>query len=123
MSSTPRRGFLMFANLTGHKSAKTVVLATTMWDMLGPMSDVGNKREQRLKDEYWKVMIRRGAVIERFLNTSDSAWRIVDNIVERNNHKPFSQAEWVDQKQVQPLRVTGAGADLDRLTQIQNKEM
>jgi hypothetical protein len=37
MGSTPHRNLRVFAELTGPGSAKNVVLATTMWDILGPM--------------------------------------------------------------------------------------
>jgi len=89
----------MFEGLTGSKSAKNVVFATTMWDKLHPKFDDGDKREMHLKEAYWDVMIHHGAAVERF-NTSDSAWSIVDNIVKKNDQKAplLFQEERVDQK-------------------------
>jgi hypothetical protein len=62
--------------------------------------DDGDDWEKDSKEEYWNAMIRHGATVERFLNTSDSAWSIVDNIVEKNNQKEplLFQEERVDQK-------------------------
>ena len=118
MSATPHRHLLMFAELTGPKSAKNVVLATTMWDKLHPeIVDEGSKRENDLK-EYWKDMLDHGAAIERFLNTSDSTWDIIDNVI-KNDRKAvlLLQEELVDQKK--HLLATSAGRALfvDRVMQ------
>jgi hypothetical protein len=116
----------MFTKLTGLRSAKNVVLATTMWDTLGAKFDaIGTTREQALKKEYWNVMIDHGAGVERFLNTVDSAWSIVDKIVEKSDKAVLLfQEEKVDRKQA--LLATGAGKalslDLELLIQDQNKK-
>jgi len=115
----------MFAELTGPRSAKNVVLATTMWDKLHPKFDDGNKRENGLKENYWKVMIHNGATVERFLNDSDSAWSIVDNIINRADRKAvlLFQEETIDQRQ--HFLTTAAGRaldlDLDRLIEKHQK--
>ena len=129
MSATPHRNLLMFAELTGPGSAKNIVLVTTMWDKLHPQFDDGHKREKGLEKKYWNVMIHHGATVERFLNTSDSAWSMIDNVVERNKHEQKAvlliQEETVDQKQ--PLLATAAGKalslDFDPLIEKQNKTM
>ena len=89
----------MFEELTGPRSAKNVVLATTMWDKLYGDGD-GDKRETDLKEKYWNGMIDEGAAVERFLNTSESAWSIVDNMIQKNVPKAalLFQQERVDQK-------------------------
>lgn len=74
----------MFANFTGFGSAKNIVLTTTMWDILGSKIDDGNKREERLK-KYWEDINHHDANIKRFLNDSESAWSIVDNVVNKND--------------------------------------
>ena len=128
MGSTPHRNLRVFAELTGPGSAKNVVLATTMWDILGPMADIGNKREQHLKDEYWNIMIHYGAAVRRFLNNSDSAWEIINNFLNRNNEngrttKLIFQEERVDHKI--PLKDTSAGEalslDLEELIRRQEE--
>ena len=124
MSATPHRNLLMFGELTGRKGTKSVVLATTMWDRLHPELDDGNKQEEGLKKQYWKVMIRNGAAVDRFLNTSDSAWSIVNNVVNRSGPKAalLFQRERVDQGKY--VEDTSAGEalelDLGRLVKRQN---
>ena len=117
----------MFGELTGRKGTNNVVLATTMWDKLHPQQDDGGKREEGLKKEYWQVMIHHGAGLDRFLNTSGSAWRIVDNIVKRSGNRAalLFQEERVDQGK--RVKDTSAGEalelDLGRLVERQNKTM
>ena len=112
MSAAPQRNLHMFEKLTGSRSAKNVVLATTMWDKLYGDDD-GDKREMGLKEEYWNAMIDQGATVERFLNTSESAWSIVNNMVKKNVPKAalLFQEERVDQKKY--FEKTGAGEALD----------
>ena len=127
MSATPHRNLLMFGELTGRKGTNNVVLATTMWDKLHPQQDDGGKREEGLKKEYWQVMIHHGAGLDRFLNTSGSAWRIVDNIVKRSGNRAalLFQEERVDQGKC--VKATSAGEalelDLSRLVERQKKTM
>lgn len=100
MSGSPQKNLSVFKELTGPGSAKNVLLATTMWDKLID-SDDGDYRENRLKVDYWKGMIEEGAAVERFLNTSTSAWSIVDNIVNRHKQQKATllfQEERVDQQ-------------------------
>jgi len=113
----------MFGELTGRRGTKNIVLATTMWDRLHPTLDDGNKRENGLKKKYWKVMIRHGAAVDRFLNTSDSAWSIVDNVVTRSDHKEalLFQEERVDKEKC--LKETSAGEALDlKLNQLVKRQ-
>jgi len=127
MAATPHRNLLIFEELTGHRGTKNVILATTMWDKLHPKLDDGSKREKGLKDEYWNVMIHHGAGVDRFLNTSDSAWSIVNNVVIKSGHKAglLFQKERVDQGKC--LKATSAGEavglNLDRLIDRQNRRM
>jgi len=114
MSGAPHRNLRMFEELTGPRSAKNVVLATTMWDKLHPQFDDGNKREKGLEEKYWNVMIHHGATVERFLNTSDSAWSMIDKVVKRDEPKAvlLIQEEMIVQKT--PLLATSAGKALYR---------
>jgi len=98
MSTTNYRNLLMFAELPGSIIAKNVVFATTMWDRLDPKFDDGNKREQGWKEEYWNDVIRHGASVERFLNDSESAWNIVDNIVNRNKNNQKAPLQFQEER-------------------------
>jgi hypothetical protein len=113
----------MFGELCGNKSAKKVILATTMWDKVSEAE--GEKRETALKERYWNVMIHHGAVVERFLNTSESAWAVINRLVERERNKSalLLQEELVDLKK--RLMRTNAGKalylNLEFLVEKQNK--
>jgi hypothetical protein len=114
----------MFGELSGNKSAKKVVLATTMWDKLNEIAE-GEKRENALKEKYWNVMLHHGAVVERFFNTSQSAWEVINRLVERERNKSalLLQEELVDLGK--RLNDTNAGKalylDLQILVSKQNK--
>jgi hypothetical protein len=86
ITRTPRRDLHKCAELTGPKSAKNVVLATTKWDTLDPkFEEIGKTREEGLRKEFWNIMIHHGAAVQRFLNDSGSAWSIVENVVKKND--------------------------------------
>ena len=90
---TSGKSLRMFADLTSRGCPKNVVLATTMWDILGPKIDVGYERQERLK-KYWEDINHRDANVERFLNDSGSAWSIVDNLAKKNNSDSASESAW-----------------------------
>ena len=85
MSEAPHRNLRVFGELSGNKSAKKVVLATTMWDKVNDTE--GEKRENGLKEKYWNVMVHHGAVVERFFNTPESAWAVINRLIERERNK------------------------------------
>jgi hypothetical protein len=74
----------MFGELCGDQVVKKVVLVTTMWDKT--QRDAGVLRENELLEnrDCWKVMIKYGASTAPFLNTADSAWKIVDIILKQH---------------------------------------
>jgi hypothetical protein len=115
----------MFGELSGNKSAKKVILATTMWDKVSETE--GEKREVALKERYWNVMIHHGAIVERFLNTRESAWAVINRLVERERNKSalLLQEELVDLKK--RLIETNAGKalylDLQVLIEKQNRSI
>ncbi|KIM49709.1 hypothetical protein M413DRAFT_114611 [Hebeloma cylindrosporum] len=129
MPGTPHRNLLVFSELTGRKGTKNVVLATTMWDRLHPTKEngLGDRREGALKKEYWNLMIYHGAAVDRFLNTSDSAWSIVDNIVNKDEQKAplLFQQQRVDQEKSLPQTSAGEALeqDLARLVKNHKKTM
>ena len=84
MGGTPLRNLRIFNELCGD-TAKSAVLVTTMWDKLLPSNtQEGDKREESLKKNYWNGMIHRGAFVDRFENTSKSAWDVVGTMVVRS---------------------------------------
>ena len=81
---TPHFNLRRLGELRGERSARNIVLVTTMWDKFGRNAD-NEKREDDLKAGYWNIMTQHGATVDRFENSSTSAWAIVDKIVARHN--------------------------------------
>jgi hypothetical protein len=82
MGGTPLRNLLIFNELCGD-AARSAVLITTMWDKLQSHTE-GERREESLKKNYWHGMIQHGAFVDRFENTSRSAWDVVGTMVVRS---------------------------------------
>ena len=121
-----RSNLHMFEELTGSRSAKNVVLATTMWDKLHPKFDNGNTREKDLEKKYWNVMIHHGAAVERFLNTSDSAWSMIDNVVKRNEKAVLLIQEEMMVRKTSLLKTSAGKAlylDPNKLAEEKNKAL
>jgi hypothetical protein len=117
----------MFGELCGDKSARNVVLLTTMWDKARSIEEV-EKREAGLKERYWNVMIHHGATVGRFYvngSGSKSPWLIVDKMIQRHQ---LGQALLLQEEMVdvgKRLNETNAGKalfrDLEGLLNKQNK--
>jgi hypothetical protein len=109
MGGSPHRNLRMFGELCGDQAVKKVVLVTTMWDKV--QHATGTRRENELFDNYWKTMINYGALTARFLNDADSAWKIIDPILEQHATEALLlQEELVDLKRA--LNETQAGKTL-----------
>jgi len=67
-----RENLQMFNTLCRHPAFKNVVLATTKW------SDMADVDRQRVSEQYWT-----GADMRPFDNTYESAWAIVDGILNK----------------------------------------
>lgn len=68
----------MFTILCGQRVMPHVVITTTMWSKV--TNEEGEAREGELKIKFWKNMIAGGCRIERFKDTHDSAWSIIDGL-------------------------------------------
>jgi hypothetical protein len=100
----------VFAGIFGQKAMPNVILATTMWDLVE--EEVGNGREQQLKKDFWKDMIADGCRTERFDNTHDSAWHIMDSLAQKNRAPVLLSSEMVDTRL--RLNETTAGVTLNK---------
>jgi hypothetical protein len=83
--------------MLGERADRSVILVTTKWAEVTP--ELGNRREDELKTTYWKEMVDSGSRVERFEDTSASAWKIVDMILDvyvEENHPIHIQRELVD---------------------------
>lgn len=99
MAGTPHHNLRLFGQLCGDQAIKKVILVTTMWDKLKMWE--GAQREHNLRLNYWKVMIEKGALVARFRNTSQTAWKIIDMIVQEpefSTQVHLLQKELVDLK-------------------------
>ena len=106
MIGTPHRNLRMFGELCGDHAIKKIMLVTTMWDKV--QRDTGVRRETELFENYWKAMINYGASTARFSNSADSAWKVVDLILEQHTTEVLLlQEELVDLKRA--LNETQAG--------------
>jgi len=85
----------MFEKLCGD-DFKRVVLTTTMWDEVE--TDVGERREEHLRTEYWKDMIERGSSVRRFYQDQKSAFDVLAPIIDEVNGRSalLLQKEVVD---------------------------
>ncbi|GLB39697.1 hypothetical protein LshimejAT787_0702070 [Lyophyllum shimeji] len=80
MLGTARKNLDMFNKLCGPNAARNIILATTKWSEV--TTDVGLRREKQLKDEHWRDMIKHGSRTCRFNATRESAWEIVNQILD-----------------------------------------
>lgn len=111
MAGTPLKNLEVFERICGPRWFNRVVLVTTMWDELGDES-IGVTREQELRDSFWKPMVDRGSTTQRHENTTDSAWRILHQVlsISRQQQRPQLQKETVEKGKSLPS--TDAGHEL-----------
>ncbi|PVF99828.1 hypothetical protein CPB86DRAFT_262054 [Serendipita vermifera] len=67
-------------NLCGEEAKKNVSVLTTMWDHVKEAD--GTRREQELENNFCKEILE-GCGVERFRNSHDSAWKIIDKLLEK----------------------------------------
>jgi hypothetical protein len=95
MSGETRKILTMFGKLCGDNAARNVILATTKWSHVHESE--GGGRERQLRDTYWKSMREAGSQSTRFSDTYESAWEIVDRLLEiESAHCLLIQEELVD---------------------------
>lgn len=80
MAGAPHRNLHMFGQLCGEHAVKKVMLATTMWDQI--KISAGAQREHEMRLNYWRIMIEKGALVARFRNTPQTAWKIIDMLIQ-----------------------------------------
>jgi hypothetical protein len=97
MAGAPHRNLRMFAQLCGDQGVKKVILVTTMWDTIKTWT--GAQREHDLRRNYWSAMMEKGALVARFRNTQQTAWKIIDMIIQDSTTEVLLlQEELVDLK-------------------------
>jgi len=108
MSGSLQKNLLLFKSLCGQEAMPNVVIATTMWRRV--WGTEGEDREARLKSAYWADMMAQGCRVERFQDTYDSAWIIIDGRFEKDAKVRVSR-EMVDRRL--QLKQTQAGITLN----------
>ena len=79
MFRTAHKNLDMFRKLCGDGALRNVVLGTMKWDEVE--LEVGQRREQELKNIHWKEMLEQGSVIMQVNADSSSVWEIVNRIL------------------------------------------
>lgn len=107
----------MFRKLCGEQGMKNVSLVTTRWADVLP--EVGEKREQQLKsqDTLFRPALTAGARMLRHDNTTESALRILADLVDRQPVPVQLQHELVDRHV--DISQTEAGTEVRRLMEAQ----
>jgi hypothetical protein len=77
MTGSLLKNLRMFMSLCGQEAMPNVVLVTTQWKRLVNMAE-GERWEAELMNGFWKDLLDAGCKVERFLDTYDSAWDIID---------------------------------------------
>lgn len=112
MQGSAKRNITLFKKLCGDDALQNVILATTMWDLVG--EDVGAMREQELisTTEFWGYMASRGSKAYRHDNTHSSAMKLIGHFVLTESKMTLEiQEEMVHQHK--DLDGTGAAATVD----------
>lgn len=112
MAGTPLRNLEVFEKICGPQACSRIVMVTTMWDDLGD-EETGIRREEELKSSFWAPMMKRGSTTERYKNTEESAWHILQPFIEAPKNKLAAvqlQKETVKHNRALPR--TDAGQEL-----------
>ncbi|KAF7974363.1 hypothetical protein HWV62_12322 [Athelia sp. TMB] len=75
MTGSVRRNIDLFQRLCGNTALPNVVLVTTMWDEVDHA--IAERREQELRDTFWRSMVANGSQTARFYHSPGSAWEIL----------------------------------------------
>ncbi|KAH7925411.1 hypothetical protein BV22DRAFT_440955 [Leucogyrophana mollusca] len=117
------KDFTIFKKLCGDDAYPNVILATTKWSDV--KEDMAKRREEQLSS-FWKDMVDNGSRMAQFRGTSDSAWAIVNLILERQPLQSLQiQRELVDsQKSIPDTQAGGCLRDmLKDLVSLQKKNI
>ncbi|KAF5322729.1 hypothetical protein D9619_000413 [Psilocybe cf. subviscida] len=84
VTGATKRNFEVFDKLCGKDACKSVVLGTTQWMRVPPNDyEMAGKREQELKENFWKEMIRKGSTMQRVDDkaTGASPWDLLEAVL------------------------------------------
>lgn len=106
MLGTTRRNLDVFNKLCGDEAFKNVVLVTMKWGDMASGCEM--ERELELAGEHWKNMLDKGATMARYMGTHDSAWDIIDLVLQQDQVEVLLiQQELVDLQKILPETEAG----------------
>lgn len=76
---------------------KNVIFLSTMWEKVNP--EMGNRREDELRQKFWKPMIDKGSRMDRLERaTFEDAWRVLEQLITEHEQREviLLQQEVVD---------------------------
>jgi hypothetical protein len=115
-----RRALKIFKEICGDNALSNVVLATTRWGEVD--EQVGIKREKELRESHWFYLLNKGARMQRYYGTKDSAVGIVAELLGKSDVVLDIQKQIVDEGKV--LGKTSAGTLVsDNLVHLQAELM
>ncbi|KAK4450488.1 GTPase IMAP family member 4 [Podospora aff. communis PSN243] len=86
----------LLQKILGENAYKRIVIATTMWEQLNSEVDMQERLDGREKD-LWHELVTRGAKISKHANNRESAYNIIQEIIERSEKygklEPLLQVE------------------------------
>ena len=111
MRGSATRTFDVFSKLVGPDSFHSIILVTTMWDLLYG-SLVGQQREEQLREVWWRDLIDKGSKTARSTGDRDSALAKLEKIAFDHMMLTTAGAPLAIQKEIvdeqKPLEATSA---------------
>ncbi|PPR01045.1 hypothetical protein CVT24_000579 [Panaeolus cyanescens] len=80
LNEPPKVHFHTFETLAGGEFHSRVALVTTMWDTLRNQ-EVGKGREKEIMTGDWEELTRKGSLVLRHENSTDSAAEIIEQVI------------------------------------------
>ena len=125
MSNTALKNLRTFQKLCGGNTLDKVYLTTTMWDRVKP--EVGERRSDELRTQYWASMITEGAHLARCRKDDDSPKQLVRQIVAREIARELSSIQEDVCELRKKFKDTSAGqqlcAELETLVKEQQERL
>ena len=106
ITGTASKNYDIFKKLVGEDALANVVLGTTKWTTI--RQEIGQQREQHLRDSLWTDMIEHGSTVMRVGDDSSSAWAIIDHILRNKAIESILIQDEIVEQQI-PIPKTAAG--------------
>ena len=86
MTERPGAHLATLQKWCGDDFPQRILFVTTMWHLVD--EEMGTRREEQIRTDYWKTMTTRGTKMFRFEDKDDaeSAWRAIDALLGTEIH-------------------------------------